>query len=112
MSRPVDLTKIREADAALRRARALNPHVRMPTMDELTRITQRRPGRPTRNDEPTGTMTIRLPQSLLARLDRHVAQVETRLGRKASRTAIARQALQRYLDAQEAARRPGDTDES
>jgi hypothetical protein len=28
------------------------------------------------------------------------------------RTAIARQALQRYLDAQEASRRPGDADES
>ena len=112
MSRRVNLNKIRDADAALRRARALNPHVRMPTMDELHQITRRRPGRSKRDDEPTGTMTIRLPQSLLARLDRHVDQLETRIGLKASRTAIARHALQRYLDAQEDSRRPGDTDES
>jgi hypothetical protein len=70
-------------------------------MDTGHTLSGRRAGRPKREDEPTGTITIRLPQSLLNRLDRHLDRLETRIGLKATRTEITRHALKLYLESQE-----------
>lgn len=70
-------------------------------MDAERTLPGRRAGRPKSDNEPTGTITIRLPQSLLNRLDRHLDRLETRIGLKASRTEITRHALKRYLESQE-----------
>ena len=101
MKKPVNLAKVREGDALVRRARALDPDVRMPTMEDLHAMTGKRStGRP-KGPEPTSTITLRLPDSLKARLDRHLDRLETQTGIKANRGTIARHALKRYLDEQE-----------
>ncbi len=96
----IDMQKVREGDELLRRARELNPDVRMPDMDELQELTKKRPGRP-KGPEETTTITIRIPVSLRERLDRHLDRLETRMGLKANRASICRHALVRYLDEQE-----------
>jgi hypothetical protein len=104
MKKPIDLAKVQESDQVLARAKAINPNVRMPEMDELAEITEkRRAGRP-KGPEATTTITIRLPESLRERLDRHLDRLETQTGIKANRGEIARHALQRFLDAQEKGR--------
>ena len=101
MKKPVNLAKVREGDALVRRARELDPDVRMPTMEDLHAMTGKRStGRP-KGPEPTSTITLRLPDSLKARLDRHLDRLETQTGIKANRGAITRHALKRYLDEQE-----------
>jgi hypothetical protein len=103
MKKPIDLAKMREGDELLRRAKALDPQVRMPTLDDLQEMTGKRSaGRP-KGPEPTTTITIRLPESLKERLDRHLDRLETQTGIKANRGAIARHALKRYLEEQDRA---------
>ena len=60
----------------------------------------RHAGRPP-GPEPTSTITVRLPDSLNARLDRHLDLLEIQTGIKANRGTIARHALKVYLDAQD-----------
>ncbi len=96
----IDMDKVREADELLRRARELDPNVRMPDMGELEEITKKRPGRP-KGPEETTTITLRIPVPLRERLDLHLDRLEIRHGLKANRASICRHALTRYLDAQE-----------
>ena len=44
----IDMQKVREGDELLRRAKEINPDVRMPDMDELKEITKKKAGRPKR----------------------------------------------------------------
>ncbi len=67
-SKAIDMQKVREGDELLRRAREINPDVRMPDMDELQEITKKGPGRP-KGAEETVTIAIRIPVSLRERLD-------------------------------------------
>ena len=99
-SRHVDMQKVREGDELLRRARELNPNVRMPDMDELKEKTKKKAGRP-KGPEETITITVRIPISLRERLDKHLDRLEVRMGLKANRASICRHALVRYLDEQE-----------
>ncbi len=94
------MEKVREGDELLRRARELNPDVRMPDMDELQEIAKKGPGRP-KGPEETVTIAIRIPVSLRERLDKHLDRLEQRHGLKANRASICRHALVRYLDEQE-----------
>ncbi len=96
----IDMQKVREGDELLRRARALNPNVRMPDMDKLQEITKKRAGRP-KGPEETVTITVRIPVSLRERLDEHLDRLEVRMGLKANRASICRHALARYLDEQD-----------
>ncbi len=98
--RHIDMQKVREGDELLRRAREIDPNVRMPDMDELQEITKKGPGRP-KGPEETTTITIRIPISLRERLDRHLDRLEVRHGIKANRASICRHALKLYLDEQE-----------
>jgi len=99
-SRHIDMQKVREGDELLRRARELNPDVRMLDMDELKEIAKKKAGRP-KGPEETITITVRIPISLRERLDRHLDRLETRHGIKGNRASITRHALTRYLDEQE-----------
>lgn len=99
--RIIDLEKVQEGDRHLARARELNPHVRMPTMEDLQEMTGTRPpGRP-RGPEPTVSIAVRVPESLRDRLDRHLDRLETQTGLNATRAEICRHALKLYLDAQD-----------
>ncbi len=98
--KPIDMQKVREGDELLRRAREINPDVRMPDMDELQEIAKKRAGRP-KGPEETVTIAIRIPVSLRERLDRHLDRLELRHGLKANRASICRHALARYLDEQD-----------
>ena len=62
-------------------------------------------GRPTR-DEPTCVLAVRVPVALRDALDRYRDALETRVGLKASRNAIIRHALRRFLETQQQAGRP------
>ena len=57
-------------------------------------------GRPP-GPEGTSIIALRLPDSLKARLDRHLDRLETQTGLKANRGTIARHALKLYLDQQD-----------
>jgi len=106
MKKPIDLAKVREGDALLRRAKKLDPNVRMPTLDDLQDITGKHSaGRP-KGAEPTCTITIRIPESLRQRLDRYLDRLESQTGLKATRVEICRHALKRHLDAQEGGKQP------
>ena len=96
----IDMQKVREGDELLRRAREINPDVRMPDMDELKEITKKKAGRP-KGPEETITITVRIPVSLRERLDKHLDRLELRMGLKANRSSICRHALERYLDEQD-----------
>ncbi len=93
----IDMDKVREGDELLRRARELNPDVRMPDMDELQEIAKKGPGRP-KGPEETVTIAIRIPVSLRERLDRHLDRLEVRHGIKSNRASMCRHALVRYLN--------------
>ncbi len=95
----IDMQKVREGDELLRRAREIDPNVRMPDMEELKEITRKGPGRP-KGPEETTTITIRIPVSLRERLDRHLDRLEVRHGIKANRASICRHTLKLYLDEQ------------
>jgi len=56
---------------------------------------QRRVGRPP--GEASTIVNVRLPLSLVARLDRHLARLEQQTGLKANRGMIARRALDIFL---------------
>ena len=56
---------------------------------------QRRVGRPP--GEASTIVNVRLPLSLVARLDRHLARLEQQTGLKANRGMIARRALELFL---------------
>jgi Arc/MetJ-type ribon-helix-helix transcriptional regulator len=112
MSRkPIDLVKIREADALMREARGLNARVRLPLSFDLERILSmaksrdKTPGRP-RGAEPTVPIALRIPESMCHQLDAHVAQLEAQTGLKASRTEVCRHALRLYLEEQSAPSKP------
>jgi hypothetical protein len=62
-------------------------------------------GRPP-GDEPTCVLAVRVPVALREELDRSLDALETRLGLKASRTAIIRHALRVLLAAQQEEARP------
>jgi hypothetical protein len=96
---PLDLEKIREGDRLLRRARALNPNVRLPSMADLKKIT-RKVGRP-QGDEDTCVVAIRIPVALRDRLDRYLDRLETQHGLKGTRAAVSRRALEKFLDEQD-----------
>jgi len=53
-------------------------------------------GRP-KGDESTCVLAVRVPIALREELDRYLDALETRIGLKASRTAIIRHALRRFL---------------
>jgi len=95
----IDMQKVREGDELLRRAREINPDVRMPDMEELQEIAKKGPGRP-KGPEETVTIAIRIPVSLRERLDRHLDRLEVRHGIKSNRASMCRHALTRYLDEQ------------
>jgi hypothetical protein len=62
-------------------------------------------GRPKR-DEPTCVLAVRVPVALCEALDRYLDALEARLGLKASRNAIIRQALRQFLAAQSSVGQP------
>ena len=57
-------------------------------------------GRP--KGEPSTIVNVRLPLTLLARLDRSLDRLEVQTGRKANRGMSARHALERFLETHEA----------
>jgi len=62
-------------------------------------MSEKRPvGRP--KGEASTIVNIRVPLSLLARLDRYVDRQEGTTGRSTNRTAIVKDALRAFLDAQ------------
>ena len=62
-------------------------------------------GRP--KGKPSTIVNIRLPLTLLARLDRHVDWVEVHSGVSTNRGTLTRRALQMFLDMHEDPREPG-----
>jgi len=56
-------------------------------------------GRP-KGDESTCVLAVRVPIALREELDRYLDALETRIGLKASRNAIIRHTLRRFLAAQ------------
>ena len=65
---------------------------------------QRRVGRPP--GEASTIVNVRLPLSLVARLDRHLARLEQQTGLKANRGMMARRALELFLLSHEDAALP------
>jgi hypothetical protein len=59
---------------------------------------KRPPGRP--KGEASAIVNIRVPLSLLARLDRYVDHLEVTTGLSANRGSLMRNALRAFLDAQ------------
>ena len=57
-------------------------------------------GRP-QGDESTCVLAVRVPTTLPEELDRYLDALETRIGLKASRNAIIRHALRRFLEVQQ-----------
>jgi hypothetical protein len=62
-------------------------------------------GRP--KGEPSTIVNVRLPLTLLARLDRYLDQLEWQTGRKANRGMIARRALELFLASHPSGRASG-----
>jgi hypothetical protein len=63
-------------------------------------ITAKKPvGRP--RGDPSTIVNVRLPFTLLARLDRYLDRLEVQTGLKANRGMIARRALERFLETHE-----------
>ena len=62
-------------------------------------------GRP-KSDEPTCVLAVRVPMALREQLDRYLDALETRVGLKASRNAVIRQALRQFLAAEQHAGQP------
>jgi hypothetical protein len=62
-------------------------------------------GRP--KGEPSTIVNVRLPLTLLARLDRYLDQLEWQTGLKANRGMIARRALELFLAAHASESAPG-----
>jgi hypothetical protein len=56
---------------------------------------------PSKEHDSSSVVSLRLPDGLLARLDRYLDWMETLRGEKASRNQAMRQALTQWLDAQE-----------
>jgi hypothetical protein len=54
-------------------------------------------GRP-KTDVETGVIAVRLPKEQIEHLDHYVSLLESRGGMKVNRSAVARQALARYLN--------------
>jgi metal-responsive CopG/Arc/MetJ family transcriptional regulator len=57
-------------------------------------------GRPN-SDEPTCGLAVRVPLALREQLDRSLDALETRVGLKASRNELIRQALRQCLEAEQ-----------
>jgi hypothetical protein len=57
---------------------------------------------PSKEHDHSSIVSLRLPDGLLARLERYLDWMETRQGDKSSRNQAMRQALTQWLDAQEA----------
>ena len=68
-------------------------------------ISKKKVGRP--RGEPSTIVNIRLPLTLVARLDRHVDWVEAHSGVRTNRGTVTRRALQRFLDRHEDPHSPG-----
>jgi hypothetical protein len=62
--------------------------------------TKKRAGRP--KGEPSTIVNVRLPLTLLARLDRYLDRLEVQTGLKANRGMIARRAIELFLEPHEA----------
>jgi hypothetical protein len=62
-------------------------------------------GRP--KGEPSTIVNVRLPLTLLARLDRYLDRLEWQTGLKANRGMIARRALELFLASQTSGTAPG-----
>jgi hypothetical protein len=56
-------------------------------------------GRP--RGAPSTIVNVRLPLTLVARLDRYLDRLEVQTGRKVNRGMIARRALERFLETHE-----------
>ena len=67
-------------------------------------VPQRRVGRPP--GEASTIVNVRLPLSLVARLDRYLARLEQQTGLKANRGMMARRALELFLLSHEEAASP------
>ena len=57
---------------------------------------------PSKEHDDSSIISLRLPDGLLARLDRYLDWMESRQGEKSSRNHALRHALTQWLDAQEA----------
>ena len=64
---------------------------------------QKQVGRP--KGEASMIVNVRLPLTVIARLDRYLDKLETETGLKANRGMIARRALVEFLDAHETKKR-------
>jgi hypothetical protein len=101
MKKPVDLQKVRQIDREKEQFFQDNPGVRRPTEEDLQeQLGGRKAGRP-KGPEPTTLIAVRIPQSLVERLDRHLDRLETRHGIKTNRASITRHALKLFLDQEE-----------
>jgi hypothetical protein len=76
------------------------PGVARQTPGGEAHATKKRAGRP--KGEPSTIVNVRLPLTLLARLDRYLDQLEVQTGLKANRGMIARRALELFLETHEA----------
>ena len=76
------------------------PRVARQTHGGEVHATKKRAGRPKR--EPSTIVNVRLPLTLLARLDRYLDQLEVQTGLKANRGMIARRAIELFLETYEA----------
>lgn len=68
-------------------------------------VPKKKVGRP--KGEPSTIVNIRLPLTLVARLDRHVDWVEVHSGVSTNRGTLTRRALQMFLDMHEDPHHPG-----
>lgn len=87
---------------AKRRVMAVQPHERSPV--HATPAPQRRVGRPP--GEASTIVNVRLPLSLVARLDDYLDRLEEQTGLKANRGMIARRALELFLATHQAGASP------
>jgi hypothetical protein len=87
---------------AKRRVMAVQPHELSPV--HATPAPQRRVGRPP--GEASTIVNVRLPLSLVARLDDYLDRLEGQTGLKANRGMIARRALELFLATHQAGASP------
>jgi hypothetical protein len=87
---------------AKRRVMAVQPHELSPV--HATPAPQRRVGRPP--GEASTIVNVRLPLSLVARLDDYLDRLEEQTGLKANRGMIARRALELFLATHQAKASP------
>lgn len=84
---------------AAEKRRGKPTRTKVESASEESVITKKPVGRP--KGEPSTIVNVRIPLTLVGRLDRYLDRIEVKTGLKANRGMIARRALELFLEAHE-----------